>query len=107
MAPAVVHTLLATLPVAAMSSLVTWKHSTVRVFFPPPHCSEHSPKADAAHCAAQAPVLHALLAAGSLLVAPAVQNELATMEVLEPVVAMHALPVRAWVPPPQALVHVP
>ena len=60
------------------------------------------------HEVMQASVLHALLFAGSVFVALVVQSESATTVVTFTLcVALHELPVRAWVPPPQALSHAP
>ena len=54
------------------------------------------------HCVGHASVPHAFSATGSVFVA-ALQNESATLTVVDPVTALHELPVRVCLPPPQSV----
>ena len=86
----------------------TSRHATIRVFLPLPQVTEQAPHTPLFHSyVMQICVLHALLLAGSVFEALAVQNESATDVIVDPCVALHELPVRAWMPPPQALEHAP
>ena len=92
--------------VCQLPSLFSW-HITVRTRWPVPHSLLHPLHVLSTHFVAQAALLHALLLAGSVFKALAMQNESATDVIVVPCVDLHALPVRAWVPPPQVVVHVP
>ena len=103
--PIALHSLSAT--VCQLSSLPPW-HVTARVFWPVPHSLLHLLHAVLTHLEAHLfASLHALLFAGSVFVALVVQNESATLVTFEPCVDWHELPVRTWMPPPQALEHAP
>ena len=90
--------------VCQLPSLSSW-HVTARVFWPVPHSLLQPLHAVLTHLTAQAAALHALLFAGSVFVALVVQNESATLATVAPCVDLHELPMRAWVPPPQVVVH--
>ena len=86
----------------------TSRHATARVCLPSPQVVEQAPQALGFHSyVMHASVLQALLFAGSVFVASAVQNESATLVTITPCVDLHELPVRTWVPPPQPTEHAP
>ena len=86
---------------AVIMSFVTM-HLTLRVCVPPLHSTEHSPHLPVVHCVGHTAVPHVFSFAGSVFVAP-LQNESEILTVVAPVRALHELPVRVCLPPPQSV----